>query len=150
MEYELNIITRDQIPNNIYLCQNTKDKDWYMIHLVEFYNGLKCVQGSYYPQQAKDIIENIKDEMDYIINTNSPDELQEYFYDNFNNFINYKNCVKIWNYYHNNKNLIEEVYGSYFNEENELISDYHLEYDSQSDSLSVHNYDSDVDEGFCN
>ncbi len=116
MQYELNIITREQIPDELYLCENTKDKEWRTIHLIEFDNGLKCVQGSYYPQQAKDIIESIKDEMDYIINIESPDELQEYFYDIFDNFTSYKNCIKIWNYYHNNRNLIEEVYTSYFNE----------------------------------
>ncbi len=133
MDYELNIITRDQIPDVIYLCENTKDKDWRMIYLVEFENGLKCVQGSYYHQQAKSIIESIKDEMDYIINMNSPDELQEYFYDNFDNFTNYKNCVKIWNYYHNNKYLIKDVYDSFFND---LISEIDSEIDSEFDSES--------------
>ncbi len=123
MDYDLNIISRNQIPTDIYLCENTKEKDWDMIHLVEFENGLKCVQGSYYPQQAKNIIESIKDELDYIIDINSPEELQEYFYDNFDNFKNYKDCVKIWNYYHNNKYLIEEAYNSYFNEETEEEDD---------------------------
>ncbi len=142
MEYELNIITRGQIPDDIYLCDNTKDNDWCMIHLVEFNNGLKCVQGSYYPQQAKSIIQSIKDEMDYIINISSPDELQEYFYDNFDNFTNYKNCVKIWNYYHKNKYLIEEVYESFYND---LISEI------DSDLISDSELSSELDEGIhCN
>jgi hypothetical protein len=119
MDYELNIISRDQIPSDIYLCERSKEKEWELIHLVEFNNGLKCIQGSNYPQEAKDIIDSIKNELDYIIDIDTPEELQEYYHDDFESFYKYKDCVKIWNYYHNNKDLIIEAYNSYFKEDSD-------------------------------
>ena len=117
MDYYLNIISRDQIPANMYLCERSDNKEWELIHLFEFDNGLKCILGANFPQQVEDIIETIKNEMDYIININSPDELQEYYYNEFESFYKYKDCVKIWNYYHSNKYLIREVVQSYNTDE---------------------------------
>ncbi len=105
MNYELNIITRDMIPNNIYLCDNGKD-DWNKINYFEFDNGLKCVIGAGRYLSGKDAIESIYDEMDYVLENNNPEELQKYFYDNFDNFISYSDCVKIYNYYYENEGLI--------------------------------------------
>ena len=76
MDYNLNIISRNQIPSDIYLCERSKNKEWELIHLFEFENGLKCILGANFTQQVDDIIESIKNEMDYIINIDTPDELQ--------------------------------------------------------------------------
>ncbi len=116
MNYELNIITRNMIPNNIYLCDNGKD-DWNKINYFEFENGLKCVIGANRYLSGKDAIESMKDEMDYILENDSPEELQQYFYDNFENFISYSDCVKIFNYYNENEDLIKETYYTYFDKE---------------------------------
>ncbi len=113
MNYNLNIISRDQIPDNMYLCEQTNDKEWELIHLFEFDNGLKCILGANFPQQVEDIIETLENEIDYIIDIDNPDELQEYYYNEFESFYKYKDCVKIWNYYHSNQNLIREVINSY-------------------------------------
>lgn len=115
MDYDLNIISRNQIPNNIYLCERSEDKEWDLIHLCEFENGLKCILGANFPQQIDDIIESLKNEMEYIINIDTPDELQEYYKDEFDMFYKYKDCIKIWNYYHNNQHLINQVINSYNN-----------------------------------
>ncbi len=116
MNYELNIITRDMIPRNIYLCDNGKD-EWNKINYFDFDNGFKCVIGASRYLSGKDAIESMKDEMDYVLQNESPEELQQYFYDNFENFINYSNCVKIYNYYYENEGLIKEVYYTYFDKE---------------------------------
>ncbi len=121
MDYNLNIISRNQIPTDLYLCERSKDKEWELIHLFEFENGLKCILGANFPQQVDDIIECIKNEMEYIINIGSPDELQEYYYDEFESFYKYKDCVKIWNYYHSNQNLIRDVINSYNTEDEGII-----------------------------
>jgi hypothetical protein len=111
MNYEFNIITIDMIPSNIYLCD--KD-DWTKINYFEFANGLECVIGANRYLSGKDAIESIKNELDYVLENNNPEELQQYFYDNFENFISYSDCVKIYNYYYKNEGLIKEVYYTYF------------------------------------
>jgi hypothetical protein len=121
MDYNLNIISRNQIPPELYLCERSKNKEWELIHLFEFENGLKCILGANFTQQVDDIIESIKNEMDYIINIDTPDELQEYYYNEFESFYKYKDCVKIWNYYHSNQNLIREVINSYNIEDEGII-----------------------------
>ena len=121
MDYNLNIISRNQIPADLYLCERSKNKEWELIHLFEFDNGLKCILGANFTQQVDDIIESIKNEMDYIINIDTPDELQEYYYNEFESFYKYKDCVKIWNYYHSNQNLIREVINSYNTEDEGII-----------------------------
>jgi hypothetical protein len=121
MDYDLNIISRNKIPSDIYLCERSKDKEWELIHLFEFDNGLKCILGANFTQQVEDIIECIKNEFEYIINIDSPDELQEYYQNEFESFYKYKDCVKIWNYYHSNQNLIREVINSYNYEDEGII-----------------------------
>lgn len=117
MNYELNIITRDMIPSNIYLCGKNDEKDWTKINYFEFDNGLECVIGANRYLSGKDAIESMKDELDYVLENNSPEELQQYFYDNFENFIPYSDCVKIFNYFYENKELIKEAYYTYFDKE---------------------------------
>ncbi len=134
MDYSIQIIQRDQVPSNIYLCgEEDSDKDFKYIHLFEFNNGFKFVIGSNNRiYSINEIIENI--EFDFRITTeynNSPDELQEYYRDEFDIFYKYKICKKIWNHYNNNKQLIQEI-----------IDYYKEEYDN-NDSL----YEQEIDEG---
>ena len=79
MNYEINIITRDMIPSNIYLCNID---EWTKINHFKFENGLQCIVGANRHLSSKDAIESIKDELDNVFGTNSPEELQQYYYDN--------------------------------------------------------------------
>jgi hypothetical protein len=117
MEANTYIIDRNQIPEYIYFCGG--DDEWSIIYLCEFENGLQCILGSGNHQTTKRIIESTKDEMDYVLaNTNSPEELQNYYYENFQDFKKYSDCVKIFNYYINNQHLIDEAFYSYFDQNN--------------------------------
>lgn len=123
MDYEFDIITRDQIPSKIYLCGKNDENDWKKINYFKFENGLECVIGSGRYLSAKDAIDSVKSELDYIIDIDRPDELQTYFFENFDNFIPYQDCVKIWNYYFENEVLIKEAYYSYFDKEDTSDND---------------------------
>jgi hypothetical protein len=117
MDYNINIITRSQIPNNIYLYYDF-NKDWDMIHLFEFENGLQYIIGTNDPiLSAELIIEDMMHELELVLNNNDAANLQSYYYHTFDNFINYKDCCKIWNYYYNNRNLITEVINSFNKDE---------------------------------
>ncbi len=129
MECDLQVITRDQIPSDIYLSATGDEKDWRFIHLGKFKNGLLCIYGSGYPEHPKTLIETTKDEMDYVIKTENPDILQQYYYDNFSDFKSYKDCIKIWDYYHNNKKLIDEVYYTYFTKNGKEITNKKIDHE---------------------
>ena len=116
MNYDLNIIIRSQVPSHIFLCYNTYNKDWAMIHKFDFENGLMYIIGSHIPiGSPEEIIEYMKNDLECIIDKNDPEELQEYYKDEFDMHYKYKDCVKIWNYYHNNQHLINQVINSYNN-----------------------------------
>ncbi len=117
MDYNLSIISRDQIPNNIYLCGKNDKDEWQKINYFEFENGLKCVIGASRYLSGKDAVESMKNELDYVLENDSPDALQKYFYENFENFISYSDCQKIFNYYTDNEELIKEAYYTYFDKE---------------------------------
>lgn len=115
MNYQFKEITMDIIPDDIYLCNKSK---WKFINYFQFDNGLKCIIGSNYKLSAKDAINTIKDEMNNVLDdNNNSDELQKYYYDNFNIFIPYSDCIKIYKYYNNNEKLIKEVFNTYFDKE---------------------------------
>ncbi len=121
MNYDLNIITRSQIPSHIYLCDNTYNNDWAMIHRFDFENGLMYIIGSHNPiNSPTDIIENMEYDIRTVLNCTNPDELQEYYEDEFGMHYKYKDCVKIWNYYHDNQHLINQVINSYNNTNQEV------------------------------
>jgi hypothetical protein len=114
MDYKLNIITRSQLPSNIYLCDFNDNADWEMIHSFEFENGLQYIIGSNHPISYADlIIEDINHELECVLNKKNVVDLQNYYYNTFNNFIKYDDCCKIWNYYQNNKLLIKQVIKSF-------------------------------------
>jgi hypothetical protein len=115
MDYYIRIIKRYQIPSNIYLCEGN-DKDWDMIHSFEFINGLHYIIGSNCRiPSAELIIEDISHELELVLNKDDVADLQNYYYHTFENFINYKDCCKIWNYYRSNQDLIKEVINSFNN-----------------------------------
>ena len=122
MDYEISIITRNQIPSEIFLYDeyDKDDKDDFKyIHLFEFNNGINFGIGSNYRiYDVEEIIETL--ETDYNITTEynkDPDELQEYYKDEFDIFYKYRTCEKIWNYYYNNKQLIKDIINYYKYEE---------------------------------
>ena len=139
MDYQIQLITRDQIPSNIYLCGENDEPDFRYIHLFEFNNGFKIVYGSYNRiYHVKDIIEDI--ELEFRITTeynNSPADLQEYYQDEFDMNYKYKNCEKIWNHYNNNKQLIQDIIDYYNN----------LQLESEYEAESISEYESNEDEG---
>ena len=55
--------------------------------------------------------------MDYVLQNNNPEELQNYFYENFEDFKTYSDCIKILNYYTTNQYLIRDTYYTYFEQE---------------------------------
>ena len=80
MNYTINIITREQIPSNIYLCDGFKN-DWEMIHSFEFENGLQYIIGSNHPISSVElIIEDMSHDLECVLNTNDASELQDYYY----------------------------------------------------------------------
>ena len=133
MNYDFDIITRDQIPSNIYLCNKNHENEWNKINYFEFNNGFKCIVGANNYLSGQDAIQSIKDEMKYVLENNNPEELQHYFYENFESFISYTDCVKIYNYYSDNEDLINEVYYTYFDKEDSETEDSDIEDDDTED-----------------
>jgi hypothetical protein len=140
MNYEINIITRKQVPSDIYLCGENDKQDFRYIHLFEFENGLKYVIGSYnYINTVEEIIENL--EFDFRTANeynNNPDELQEYYKNEFDIYYKYSICNKIWNYYNNNKQLIKEVIEYYkTDDENTDDTEYEFETDEEIEDEGI-------------
>jgi hypothetical protein len=137
MDYQINLITRSEVPPHIFLCGENDKPDFRYIHKFEFNNGLVYIIGSYYRiYSVDDIIENIESDFrtanEY---NNNAEELQEYYKDEFDMHYKYSICLKIWNYYNNNKQLIKEVIDYYSN----------LQLDSEQDTNSDNE---SYDEGF--
>ncbi len=135
MDYELDIITRKQIPSNIFLCGENDEKDFDYIHKYQFNNGLTYIIGSNnYIESPKDFIENMEFEMKTVLEeNNNPDELQQYYKDNFDIFYYYRDCEKIWNYYKNNEHLIKQIIEFYKDTDNE---DNNIETDTDEEGYS--------------
>lgn len=108
-------ITRKEIPDNIYLCKSINGKDWNSILLYKFKNGFNYILGtnSEYLSNIEEILLEIKSDYETIIPMLSPEELQEYYYEEFDIFQRYKYSKKIFNYYHNNREKIEDILISY-------------------------------------
>ena len=84
----------------------------YFIH--KFTNNFEIIVG-----QNNLIISNpidtIYDEMQYVLNNRSAGEYQQFILEEHEIFIQYNLCVKIYKFYENNKNLIEEIYTNHHN-----------------------------------
>ena len=103
------IISRKNIPENIYLCKPAND-DWKIIYKFSFDNDLDYYIGSNMPIDDTNVVISLVREDYYLFtNFNSPVKILRYFHNEFNEFIDYDDCQKIWNYYNNNKQLIEQV-----------------------------------------
>jgi hypothetical protein len=112
--YTLSIISRDEIPEDIFLCERTKEKEWELIHQYEFSNGFKFIIGSNFPHEDfKDVVETLKFDYEMIKDLNSASELQQFYYHNFDNFIKYEDCDKIFNYIKKWSSQIEEILKEY-------------------------------------
>ncbi len=135
MDYQINLITRSQIPPHIYLCGEDDDPDFKYIHQFEFNNGLVYIIGSNSLIKSVDeIIENL--EFDFRTANeynNDAGELQEYYKDEFDIYYKYSVCLKIWSYYNINKQLIQEVIDYYTNSDNDSLSDY--EYSNEDEGI---------------
>lgn len=106
--YDMLVISREYIPEELYLCKNTDRNDWKEIYLFKFDNGFNHVIGSnYIINDINDIIESLKSEYEIFNNTVSASDLQNYYYENFDNFVKYEDCVKIFNHYKKWSNEIE-------------------------------------------
>ncbi len=135
MDYQINLITRSQIPPHIYLCGEDDDPDFKYIHQFEFNNGLVYIIGSNSLIKSVDeIIENL--EFDFRTANeynNDAGELQEYYKNEFDIYYKYSVCLKIWSYYNINKQLIQEVIDYYTNSDNDSLSDY--EYSNEDEGI---------------
>jgi hypothetical protein len=74
-------------------------------------------------------------ELELVLNNNTPADLQSYYYHNIDTFINYNDCIKIWNYYINNQHLIKEVIDSFST----------AEYKTESESDDSSNFITDTE-----
>ena len=126
MDYQLEIIYREQIPSNVYF--HGKNENYQYIHQFTFNNGLTFVIGSNkYSSPPKDIIESMEFTMDTVLKYNySAYELQLYYQDYLGIFYSYKDCTKIFDYYTNNEHLIRQVI-EYYNEYNYEDNDIEVE-----------------------
>jgi hypothetical protein len=124
MNFQIEIINKEQIPSNVYF--HGKNENYQYIHLFKFSNGLKFVIGSNkYSSPVTDIIEAMLFTMDIVLKySDSPYELQIYYQDYLGMFCSYRDCVKIFDYYTNNEQLIRDVieyYSDYYNDDEEEV-----------------------------
>ena len=113
MNYELTIISLDQLPPNVYF--HNENEHYQYIHQYKFSNGLIFVIGSNkYSSPPKDIIESMEFTMDIVLKYNySAYELQLYYQDYLGIFYSYRDCTKIFDYYTNNEHLVRQVIEHY-------------------------------------
>ena len=115
MDYEISIITRNQVPSEFFLCGEDDKEDFKYIHLFEFNNGFNYVIGSYNKiNTIEEVIEILENDFNITTEYNKdPDELQEYYKNEFDIYCKYRVCEKIWNYYNINKELIKDIIDYY-------------------------------------
>jgi hypothetical protein len=135
MDYQLDIISHDQIPSNVYF--HNKNENYQYIHKYNFSNGLTFIIGSNkYSSPPTYIIEPLQFTIDIVLKyTETAYELQLYYQDYLGIFNSYKDCTKIFDYYTNNEHLIREVIEYYSNYNN---YDY---YDDDDDEGVEEDYD---------
>lgn len=106
---QVKIVSRDEIPKRYYLCKPSTE-DWKFINKIKFTNGLKYYIGSNYEiKDLEGIKENLKSDYESYSEYDTAPELQKYFYQQFDTFIEYNDCVKIFNYYKINKKKILQI-----------------------------------------
>jgi hypothetical protein len=122
MNYETEIITREQIPSNVYF--HDKNKNYKYIHMYKFTNGLEFVIGSNnYLVYIGEIVNAMNSNINIVLKHSiSAYELQLNYQDYHSIYCSYKDCTKIFDYYTDNKHLIREVveyFTEHYNEEAE-------------------------------
>jgi hypothetical protein len=111
LSYDFNIITRKHIPENIFVWKNKESSPNDRIQQTIFSNGYESYifDGSVPISDIIHVVEILESEYSTFGNYESPQEIQNYFYYEHNNYIEYDDCVKIFNQYHDNKSKIEEI-----------------------------------------
>lgn len=110
IDYDVNIITRDMVPTNIYLTKSFKDTDWAMIHRFTFDNSLEFYIGANFPiTSIEEAIEHLRFDYEHFSNFESPEQIQEYFFDEYVQYIKYNDCMKIYDYFHINEKMIKNI-----------------------------------------
>jgi hypothetical protein len=112
------LIHRKDVPEDFYLPYpfnyNKTKKDWTVIYMFKFDNGLKYYIGNFMP--IKEIYEGVKilnDEF-YIINQfNSPEEYQQYYHNHYEWYISLDDCHKLYDYYNTNREMIVDIINEY-------------------------------------
>ena len=109
MNYETEIITREQIPSNVYF--HDKNENYKYIHMYKFINGLTFVIGSNnYLVYIGEIITAMNNTIDIVLKHSiSAYELQLHYQDYLGVFCSYKDCTKIFDYYNDNEYLIRQI-----------------------------------------
>lgn len=114
INYSAKNINRKDIPEDIYVCEFTENKDWKYIIQYKFDNGLNYIIGANtFTNSINDILKSLKMEYETIIDMESPEELQVYYFDEFDIFYRYRIIEKIFNYYIINRDKIEDILLSY-------------------------------------
>jgi hypothetical protein len=112
-------IERSDVPSDYFLCKVDDKKDWRYIYEVIFNNGLKYYFGSGYNcdddsyNSLKEMIETdlsyIERSYQYNNSNNSISWLQDYFFEEFDNYVTYENIKKTYVYIIKNKHLMENI-----------------------------------------
>jgi hypothetical protein len=125
----MNHIGREDVPDEIYLMRYSKNSDWDYIYEVDIPNSsLKYYFGSMYDHsntRDEDIAEMIHTDREIINNaiedcdksSNHVSILQEYYYTEYDIFIDIHSVKKIYEYFVNNKTEIDKFIDSYYKEE---------------------------------
>ena len=107
------LVDRKNIPNDIYLFYPSNYKqnkqECPQVQKFVFENGLEYYIGYNNPiYEAYEVVKIIEQEYNIISQFESPDEYQQYYHNQMEWYMSYKDCEKIWNYYYYNKDLIVE------------------------------------------
>ncbi len=115
MEYTITAITREQIPNNMFVFKksNINVTNLYL-YLFQFMNGNMLVYGSNeHISNIEEIIDDLKIDIDiwYDIkdNCNNFNDFQLYNFENNDTYIPIEECEKMWNYFVNNNHFIQYI-----------------------------------------
>jgi hypothetical protein len=103
------LVNPKNIPDNIYIAKPEKG-DWKYIHQFVFENGFEYYFGSnHLIDDFNEIIQNIKFDYYIVKNSNNASELQQIYNNEYNIFINYSDCIKIWKYYTKHTYKIQKI-----------------------------------------
>ncbi len=121
MDYQLEIININQIPFNVFVCNNSNGKEFKYIHKYTFNNGLNFIIGDYeLINSPSTLVEKMQFDMDTMKYADSAYELQLYYQDYLGIYYDYKHCYKMFDYYTKNQELIQEVIDYYYEDDNSI------------------------------